>query len=242
MKPINKMFNTNIYFKIVISILLVGAFLFLACGSDKSKNGAAVNTNINCSTNSGAYSMGYSAGSLCKAMGDYSSCELYVQKYNYATGRNILEASECYCEGFEDGKQGKPKKYDSSNVATASSTLASEADETETKVMTYKWCQCNDMCYSLFIDEQGNEYDFGDVSDKNDIDFQCYTNNSQGGITDDLKDQKFRVTYIKKSNNDFELVQIATINTNQWNDNSTKNSNVPEDAVRGDFNGDHKID
>ena len=230
------------YLKIASSILLVGAFLFLACGSDKSKNGAAVNTNIDCSTNSGAYSMGYSAGSLCKAMGDYSSCEGYVQKYNYATGRNMLEASECYCEGFEDGKEGNPKKYDSSNAAPTSNTLASETDETETKWMTFKWCECNDMCYSLFIDEQGNEYDFGDVSGKNDIDFQCYTNNSNGGITDDLRGQKFRVTYIKRSKNDFELIHIDSDDNSQLEGNSANKHVIPKDAVKGDFNGDHKID
>ena len=66
---------------------------------------------------------------------------------------------------------------------------------------------------SLFVDEQGNEYNFGDISNKNNINFQCYTNNSEGGISDELKDQKFKVTYIKISKDDFELVKISPINS-----------------------------
>lgn len=94
------------------------------------------------------------------------------------------------------------------------SEVVVKEDGTETKVMTYKWCECNDSCQSLFIDDQGNEYNFGDISNKSDIDFQCYPNNSHGGVSDDLREQKFRVTYIKISDNDLELVKISPINNN----------------------------
>jgi uncharacterized protein (TIGR02145 family) len=82
----------------------------------------------------------------------------------------------------------------------------------ETKTMTYKWCECNDMCYSLFVDEDGNEYNFGDISNKNNINFQCYPNNSEGGISDPLKEKKFKVTFIRISGNDFELIKISSLN------------------------------
>jgi uncharacterized protein (TIGR02145 family) len=102
-----------------------------------------------------------------------------------------------------------------------------------TKIMTYQYCECNDMCYSLFTDEEGNEYDFGDISSQSNIGFQCYPNNSEGGISDDLKGRKFKVTYIKIAEKDFELVKILSMNNldNEYNvfvqNNKTKqNSKV----------------
>jgi uncharacterized protein (TIGR02145 family) len=86
---------------------------------------------------------------------------------------------------------------------------SSNEDKVETKVMTYKWCECSDMCYSLFVDEKGNEYNFGDISGQNNIDFQCYPNNSEGTVTDELREQKFKVTFIRVSKTDFELVKIV---------------------------------
>lgn len=98
-------------------------------------------------------------------------------------------------------------------VMSKPSKVVVKDDGTVTKILTYKWCECEDFCKSLFVDEQGNEYNFGDISNKNNINFQCYTNNSEGGISDELKDQKFKVTYIKISKDDFELVKISPINS-----------------------------
>jgi uncharacterized protein (TIGR02145 family) len=97
----------------------------------------------------------------------------------------------------------------------------------ETKIMTYQYCECHEMCYSLFTDEEGNEYNFGDISRQSNIGFQCYTNNSEGGITDNLKGQKFKVTYIKIAEKDFELVKIANINSSN-NESTTSNNNSKE--------------
>jgi uncharacterized protein (TIGR02145 family) len=97
-------------------------------------------------------------------------------------------------------------------VNDKSSNLEIKASGPETKILTYKWCECNDFCNSLFVDENDNEYYFGDLSDQNNINFQCYSNNSSGGIDDELKGQKFKVTYIKISNDDFELIKITSIN------------------------------
>jgi|LauGreDrversion2_5_1035112.scaffolds.fasta_scaffold65735_1 hypothetical protein len=110
------MTNKNKHIKTIGSALIVGTFLFLAFGSDDSKSDKSsketeTNKTIDCSASKDAYSSGYSAGSLCKVMGDPSSCESYVNSYNYETGRNILVASDCYCEGFNDGKSGVAEKY-----------------------------------------------------------------------------------------------------------------------------------
>lgn len=97
-------------------------------------------------------------------------------------------------------------------ITSKAAEIIPKENGAETKVMTYKWCECNDMCYSLFIDEKGNEYNFGDISNKNNINFQCYPNNSKGGISDDLREQKFKVTFIRISKNDFELIKISSPN------------------------------
>ena len=94
-------------------------------------------------------------------------------------------------------------------VMSKPSKIIPKASGPETKILTYKWCECNDFCRSLFVDENGNEYYFGDLTNQNNINFQCYSNNSEGGIDDELKDKKFKVTYIKISKDDFELVKIT---------------------------------
>jgi hypothetical protein len=63
--------------------------------------------------------------------------------------------------------------------------------------MTYKWFECSDMCYSLFVLEKGKEYNFGYISKKNKIDFQCYPNNSEGTEIDDLRKQNFKVALLR---------------------------------------------
>lgn len=102
------------YLKTTGSTLIVGAFLFLAFGSDESDSTSTSTSSkeVDCSNSKDSYNSGYSMGSLCRTMGDYSSCESFVNSYNYETGRNILVASDCYCEGFDDGADGNENKYE----------------------------------------------------------------------------------------------------------------------------------
>ncbi len=93
--------------KTVSSTLVIGLFLFFAFGSGESKEEAKTD----CSLQNDAYSNGYSSGKMCRQLNDYSSCESFIEQYNNGVGRNVLVASECYCEGFNDGKNDKPKKY-----------------------------------------------------------------------------------------------------------------------------------
>ena len=102
-------------FKVLGSIIIVGVFLFFAYGSDDTKTDQVSNNTVDCSNYKGQYSSGYSSGSLCSVMGDNSSCESYVEQYNYGVGTEVLEASDCYCEGFNDGKNGNAKKYSSNS-------------------------------------------------------------------------------------------------------------------------------
>lgn len=126
----------NLFFKTFGSTLIVGAFLFLAFGSDESKTDQKSNNTVDCSSDKGAYTSGYSSGS---AFG--GDCESFVQKYNYETGRNILVASECYCEGFKDGNDGKSEKYSSdaevSNMNSDNDYLSSNEAGSESSNSTY---------------------------------------------------------------------------------------------------------
>lgn len=117
------------YFKTIASFLVVSAFLFLGFGSDKSKNDEESDKNVDCSNKEYAYSSGYASGSLCRTMGDYSSCESFVRQYNYELGRDVLAPSECYCEGFNDGKDGNPQKYnDDTKVTNTNNDYSSSND------------------------------------------------------------------------------------------------------------------
>jgi hypothetical protein len=128
---------TNKYLKTISSTLIVGVFLFFAFGSEKSNTDKVSNKTTDCSNSKGAYNSGYSSGSLCRAMSDYSSCESFVQKYNYETGRDILVASDCYCEGFNDGKDGNPKKYNSNTEGTnTDNNYSSSNDYVDTNIQT----------------------------------------------------------------------------------------------------------
>jgi len=44
-------------------------------------------------------------------MGGSGSCSEYVNSYNYQTGRNTMHATDCFCDGFEDGLNGRSSKY-----------------------------------------------------------------------------------------------------------------------------------
>jgi TonB family protein len=139
------MLINNKIIKLINSTLIVMLFLFLAFGSDESKTKNDQKETSNCENSKDEYASGYSSGILCKAMGDYSSCESFVRNYNYETGRDILTASDCYCEGFDDGKDGNPKKYNSdidnstsNNNNDYSSSNEYQTEENENRDYEYK--------------------------------------------------------------------------------------------------------
>lgn len=139
------MLINNKIFKLINSTLIVVLFLFLAFGSDESKNENDQKETSNCENSKDEYASGYSSGILCKAMGDYSSCESFVRNCNYETGRDILTASDCYCEGFDDGKDGNPKKYNTEidnstgyNNTDYSSSNEYQTEENENRDYEYK--------------------------------------------------------------------------------------------------------
>lgn len=65
----------------------------------------------NCENNQYEYQEGYAAGKLTRTMGGSGSCSEYVNSYNYQTGRNTMHATDCFCDGFEDGLNGRSSKY-----------------------------------------------------------------------------------------------------------------------------------
>lgn len=151
----------------IFSLLIVGFFLFLALGSSDSKSDEKSKTIKDCSNQKYAYSSGYSSGRLCKLMGDYSSCESFVEKYNYETGRNILSASDCYCEGFNDGKDGNPEKYNSDSTITNANNNDDYSSSNDDATS-----ESSDSTYKNNINEenyQNNSKNY-DVSDNSDID------------------------------------------------------------------------
>ena len=73
--------------------------------------GNIFSSSSNCENNRYEYEEGYASGKLTKTMGGSGSCSEYVRSYNYQTGRNTMHATDCFCEGFEDGLNGRSAKY-----------------------------------------------------------------------------------------------------------------------------------
>lgn len=83
----------------LIYIVSLSFFLLASCSSP------------NCENNKSEYQEGYAAGKLTKTMGGAGSCRDYVNSYNEQTGRNTMHATDCFCDGFEDGLNGRSAKY-----------------------------------------------------------------------------------------------------------------------------------
>lgn len=98
--------------------------------------------------------------------------------------------------------------------------------EVVTKVLTYKWCECNDGCASLFIDENGQEYNFGDPSTSS-IEFDC----SLEKISDPNKDRKFIVKYKMRPNNDYSILDITPIDNKGVGESSQYSSPTESDIL-----------
>lgn len=83
----------------LILLIAVSFFVFNSCSPP------------NCANNKSEYQEGYAAGKLTKTMGGAGSCSEYVNSYNEQTGRNTMHATDCFCNGFEDGLNGNNAKY-----------------------------------------------------------------------------------------------------------------------------------
>lgn len=96
----------RIFSFIALGLSAIAIFVYFMGFSDSSSN-----TPLDCSNSKGAYENGFASGKTARMLGNYSSCSSYVEDYNYQTGRNILSASDCFCEGYNDGKNGEESKY-----------------------------------------------------------------------------------------------------------------------------------
>ncbi|MCB9188040.1 MAG: hypothetical protein H6599_02040 [Flavobacteriales bacterium] len=63
-----------------------------------------------CKDDVSSYKSGYSAGRLVKVSGESYSCSSWADGMA-EQGLNV-DANDCYCAGFNDGKSGNENKYD----------------------------------------------------------------------------------------------------------------------------------
>jgi len=75
-------------------LLIVGVLFLCSCGK-------------NCADKGGEYRDGYSNGQIVSFSSENISCEKWIEKMNW----NESKATNCWCEGFNDGKSGKENKY-----------------------------------------------------------------------------------------------------------------------------------
>jgi hypothetical protein len=88
---------------ILIGVVIIGAIWIFG--------GNIFSSSSNCENNQYEYQEGYASGKLTRTMGGTGSCSEYVRSYNYQTGRNTMHATDCFCDGFEDGLNGRSAKY-----------------------------------------------------------------------------------------------------------------------------------
>jgi hypothetical protein len=62
-----------------------------------------------CKDDVSSYNSGYSAGKLVKTTGSGESCSSWASAM-VKQGLNV-DANDCYCAGFNDGKAGNENKY-----------------------------------------------------------------------------------------------------------------------------------
>lgn len=86
--------------QILNSMVLIASLLIIASCSS-----------TNCENSKSEYQNGYASGKTVKLMGGSGSCSSYVNSFNDQTGRNTMSATDCFCEGYNDGLSGKPAKY-----------------------------------------------------------------------------------------------------------------------------------
>lgn len=113
--------------KNITSIAAFTFFILLAFGSEDSPIKEKKNSNnqkSECLNDS--YSSGYDAGKLTLIMQSTGTCEDFVNGYNQKTGRNILKADKCYCEGFNDGAVGVEKKYSNKEIESGTTEVSTD--------------------------------------------------------------------------------------------------------------------
>jgi hypothetical protein len=117
-----KLDKTFAYIGLILSI--VSVIVFLNWKPLESSNSSDNNqSSLDCSKNTSEYSSGYASGKLVKMMGDSETCEGFVRKTNEGTGRNMYSATDCFCEGFNDGKNGESEKYTDNSSANVNNAI-----------------------------------------------------------------------------------------------------------------------
>jgi PBP1b-binding outer membrane lipoprotein LpoB len=69
----------------------------------------SVSCSPDCKDDVSSYNSGYSAGHLVKSSGESHSCSSWANGM-IDQGFNV-DANDCYCAGFSDGKSGSENKY-----------------------------------------------------------------------------------------------------------------------------------
>lgn len=61
---------------------------------------------VDCSNSVGQYEDGYYSGKLLRTVGTSASCSKWAQEMGMSS------PTDCFCDGFSDGKSGKENKYE----------------------------------------------------------------------------------------------------------------------------------
>lgn len=61
---------------------------------------------VDCSKQEGQYDDGFNSGKLLRIVGTSASCDEWAEEMGMST------PTDCFCEGFNDGKAGRDNKYE----------------------------------------------------------------------------------------------------------------------------------
>ena len=144
---------------LILSVISVIIFInWKPLESSKSSNSKSESGQISldCSNSTSEYSSGYSSGKLVKMMGDSETCEGFVRKTNEGTGRDVYSATDCFCEGFNDGKNGESEKYIENVVVEVSETTPTKVDSAQVSIKEIRWNEFYEVFNSAIAEKDKN--------------------------------------------------------------------------------------
>lgn len=121
---------------------LVTLFLFSEGKSFFGSNSENVkeenSVKVDCS-NKSDYHEGYASGELALTVGGKKECKDFVEDYNYRIGRDVLNATDCFCEGFKDRLNGLSEKYMENVAVEVAENVEVRVDSAQGGVKEERW-------------------------------------------------------------------------------------------------------
>lgn len=103
--------------------------IVIALVSCKNTNDTKDSSNDIC--NKESYEEGFKMGDAVFQLYFKETCEQFVTTYNTSSGKDKYKASKCFCEGYNDGKNGLISKYTLKEITNQSNEITQKTSGEE---------------------------------------------------------------------------------------------------------------